>query len=133
MLRFSALTWAERVALARANVAMMAMGRTGRLALEGIPFGQWLNAHRQPASLVTKLYDPLLTGALNENCRDASASYAIQVFQDALLANAAGYRVGVPNCPLSQLYEKLPCGEVRLGVRVAGLTFGAAPRRTASA
>jgi glycine/D-amino acid oxidase-like deaminating enzyme len=49
--------------------------------------------------------------------------YAIQVFQDAMLAHADGYRMGLPTCPLSQLYEKLPCRDVRLGVRVGEICF----------
>jgi squalene-associated FAD-dependent desaturase len=123
MLRFGALSWAERIALSRAMLAMMRLGREGRTALADVPFGQWLDEMRQPAGLVDKLYDPILTGALNEQCRLASAAYAIQVFQDSLLAHADGYRLGLPACPLSQLYAKLPCQDVRLGVRVSGLRF----------
>ncbi len=60
---------------------------------------------------------------LNENARLASAAYAIQVFQDALLAHSDGYLVGLPTCPLAQLYAKLPCHDVRLGARVSKLEF----------
>src|ERR1700732_446583 len=42
MLRFGALTLAERVALARAMTAMLRLGREGRLALSDIPFARWL-------------------------------------------------------------------------------------------
>jgi zeta-carotene desaturase len=125
MLRFDALSWVERIALSRAMLAMMRLGREGRAALADVPFGQWLDEMSQPAGLVEKLYDPILTGALNEQCRLASASYAIQVFQDSLLANAEGYRLGLPACPLSRLYAKLPCADVRLGVRATGLRFAA--------
>ncbi len=120
---FGALTWGERIALTRAMLAMLRMGREGRLALADQPFGQWLDEQRQPASLVDKLYEPILVSALNENARRASASYAIQVFQDALLRHAGGYVVGMPSCPLGRLYAKLPCRDVRLGARVSGLEF----------
>ena len=123
MLGFGALTLAERAAMSRAMLAMMRLGRAGRLALEGVSFGQWLDEHRQPASLVSKLYDAILIGSLNEDPRKASASYAIQVFQDALLSNSAGYVLGLPNCPLGKLYEPLPCKDVRLGTRVSELIF----------
>ena len=91
----------------------------GRLALADVPFGQWLDEHRQPASLIHKLYEPILVGALNEDAAAGQRRYAIQVFQEALLANAGGYVLGLPACPLGQLYERLPCRDVRLGARVA--------------
>jgi hypothetical protein len=103
--------------------AMIRLGRAGRLKLADVPFGQWLDEHHQPASLVSKLYDAILIGSLNEDPRKASAAYAIQVFQDALLNNAAGYVLGLPNCPLGKLYEPLPCKDVRLSTRVAELLF----------
>ena len=121
--RFGALTLAERVALSKAMGAMLRLGRPGRLALGDIPFGQWLEQHRQPTSLVSKLYDAILIGSLNEDPRRASAAYAIQVFQEALLANAAGYVLGLPGCPLGKLYERLPCRDVRLGTRVSDVAF----------
>ena len=89
-----------------------------------ISFGQWLDEHHQPPSLVTKMYEPVLVGALNEDCRKCKRwLYAIQVFQDAMLANAKGYVVGVPTVPLSQLYGVQPCRDTRLGVRVSDLNF----------
>ena len=123
MLRFGALTIKERLAMSRAMTAMIRLGRPGREALADIPFGQWLAEHRQPDSLVSKLYDAILIGSLNEDPRKASAAYAIQVFQDALLNHAAGYVLGLPNCPLGELYERFPCRVVRLGTRVSELRF----------
>jgi squalene-associated FAD-dependent desaturase len=122
-LTFGALTWSERIAYSRAMLAMLRLGKKGRKNLANVSFGQWLDEHRQPASLVQKMYDPVLVGALNENCRSASAEYAIQVFQDAMLAHSQGYVMGVPACPLAKLYEKIPCRDVRLGVRVNELRF----------
>jgi len=121
--RFGALTIAERAALVRAMVAMMRLGREGRLGLADVPFGQWLDEQKQPASLVEKMYEPILVSALNEESRRVSSSYAIQVFLDSLLANAAGYRLGLPNGPLGKLYESIPCRDVRLGARVSGVRF----------
>jgi squalene-associated FAD-dependent desaturase len=122
-LRFGALTLGERVALYRAMTAMLRLGRSGRLSLADVPFGQWLEEHGQPASLITKLYEPILIGSLNEDPKLASSSYAIQVFQDALLFNSRGYVLGLPTCPLGQLYERLPCRDVRVSARVAELEF----------
>jgi hypothetical protein len=104
-------------------LSMMALGRSGQLALADMSFGEWLDRHDQPASLLTKLYDPVLVGSLNEQCRLASAAYAIQVFQNALLSNRRGFPLGLPACPLQQLYEGLPCRDVRLGTRVSNLEW----------
>ncbi len=122
-LTFGILTLKEKIAYARAMLAMLRLGRKGREKLADVPFGQWLDEHHQPASLVTKMYEPVLVGALNEDCRKCSAQYAIQVFQDAMLAHADGYVVGVPTVPLSQLYGEHPVRNTRLGVRVAELCF----------
>lgn len=122
-IRFSALSIGERAALSRAMAAMMRLGRASRAALIDAPFGQWLDEHRQPARLVSRLYDPILIGSLNEEPRRASAAYAIQVFQEALLSNAWGYVLGLPDCALAKLYERFPCRDVRLGARVAELVF----------
>jgi len=123
MLRFGALSADERLELSFAMTEMLRMGRAGRLALADVPFGQWLEENRQSESLIRKMYEPILVGSLNEDPRLASSSYAIQVFQDALLFNAAGYVLGLPNCPLGELYEKLPCRDVRLGTRVSEIVF----------
>jgi zeta-carotene desaturase len=126
LLKFGALTWGERIALSRAMLAMARLDDDERLALGDVSFGEWLDRHNQPASLVRKLYDPVLISGLNEETRRVSAAYAIQVFHGSLLSNASGYVVGVPSCPLSELYSKLPTGvTVRMGDRVNRLVFAA--------
>src|SRR5262245_42359931 len=121
--RFSALSSAERAALVRAMLGMMRMGAKGRVALSDVSFGDWLNRQNQPAGLITKLYDPIVVSGLNEETRRASAAHAIHIFQDALLANTRGYVMGLPNCPLEQLYATLSCLDVRLSTRVSGIRF----------
>ena len=113
----------ERRSLIGAMAAMMRIGREGRRRLADIEFGQWLREHRQDEQLVRRFYDPALRGALNEDPARASARYALQVFQDAFLSSSDGFLLGLPRCPLSQLYRPFPCRDVRLGVRVGGLRF----------
>jgi len=122
-LRFGALPWRERVAVMMAMTAMLRMGRDGARALADVPFGHWLDEHAQPESLVRRFYDPVIISALNEETRRCSATYAIQVFQESLLANRHGYVVGVPACTLAALYARLPIEDLRLGTRVAGLVI----------
>jgi hydroxysqualene dehydroxylase len=120
---FGAISFGERLALVRAMLAMLNLGAAGREKLADVSFGQWLAEHGQPDSLIDKFYELVLVSALNERCRDASAAYAIQVFQEGMLAHAAAYRMGTPNCPLGKLYEKLPCHDVRLGTRMTAIHF----------
>ncbi|HWB53043.1 MAG TPA: hydroxysqualene dehydroxylase HpnE [Tepidisphaeraceae bacterium] len=124
-LLFGALNNSERLALGQAMLAMMYIGREGRQKIADQSFGDWLTQHNQPSSLIDKIYQPLITGALNEDCRKASAAYAIQVFQDSLLSNSKGYMLGLPKCPLGELYANLPCRDFRLGQRVSELTMTA--------
>jgi squalene-associated FAD-dependent desaturase len=120
-LQFDALTWNERIALSRAMLAMLRMGHSGRIAMSDTSFGDWLDQHRQPDSLIHKFYDPIIVSGLNEETRRSSAAYAIQIFQDAMLANSAGYVMGVPDCPLAKLYANVPLRDLRLGIRAGSL------------
>jgi zeta-carotene desaturase len=121
LLRFGALAVGQRKSVVFAMTAMLRLGRCGARALADVPFGQWLGEHHQDDDLIHRFYDPILISALNEETRRASAAYAIQVFQEAMLSNAEGYLVGVPAGSLSQLYHEIPIPDLRLGERVAEL------------
>ncbi len=123
MLGFSALTLPERRQVITAMLAMLRMGKSGREKLEGQAFGQWLTEHRQSDRVIQRFYDPVLISALNEETRQASSKYAIEVFQDAMLMNQHGYVVGLPGCALEELYSHRPCADVRLGTRVSEIVF----------
>ncbi|NNM85485.1 MAG: FAD-dependent oxidoreductase [Phycisphaerales bacterium] len=123
MLGFGALSLRHRFAINRAMLAMLRLGKSGREQLENVAFGEWLREHKQPQRVVQRFYDPVLVGALNEQTNDASAKYAIQVFQDAMLFNRNGYIVGLPACPLEELYKHIPCKDVRCATRVAEIIF----------
>ena len=100
MLGFGALTISERKQIITAMLAMLRLGKPGREKLEGQPFGQWLQEHRQSDRVIERFYDPVLISALNEDTRKAGSKYAIEVFQDAMLMNQHGYVVGLPACAL---------------------------------
>ncbi len=123
MATFGLLTLAQRAALARGMSAMVRLGPNGLEALEAVSFCEGLYAHGQVAELVRKLYDPVLVSALNEETRRVSSKYAISVFITAMLVNRGGYMMGVPNCPLEQLYGAAATGQTRLNTRMAGLEF----------
>jgi zeta-carotene desaturase len=122
-LTFGALERREKRRLGTAMLAMMTLSPAARRRLADVPFGDWLDEHGQSDRLVDRIYDPVLVGALNEQTRRASSAYAIQVFCESLLSNAGGYIIGTPACPLSRLYENLPCRDTRTGQRVAAIRF----------
>jgi zeta-carotene desaturase len=123
LLKFGALDFSEKRLLAQAMAAMMTLSPAARRRLDDVPFGRWLAEHGQTDRLIDRLYDPVLVGALNEQTRRASSAYAIQVLCESLLSNSSGYIIGTPACPLSRLYENLPCRDTRTGQRVAAIRF----------
>ncbi len=125
MALFSALGVRDRLAMTRAMLAMLRMGPAGRQRLEGEAFGDWLRRMGQSDRLIQRFYDPVLISALNEDSRAVSAKYAIQVYQDAMLGHRDGYVVGLPGCPLEELYANRPCPDLRLNTRVAEIGFNA--------
>jgi len=118
--QFSALSLEERWKLTE---AMLHMAGEDRATLADVCFGEWLDAHAQPESLVRKFYDAVVISGLNEDTRRASAAYAIQIFQESLLANRAGYVVGMPASTLGALYEKFACADLRLSTRLKEIRF----------
>src|SRR5712692_6308623 len=102
-LRFVALGWADKIAIARGLRAMTREGQ--RPDLEAMTFGEWLAAHRQTKRAVERFWRPVIVSALNEEPERASAQPAFQVFQQGFLATADGYHMGVPAVPLTELYS----------------------------
>jgi len=120
---FGLLTLRERILVSRAMLAMLRLGPAGRQELDDMPFGMWLGTQRQTVSLIKKYYDPVLISALNEDTRRVSTKYALQVFQDAMLAHKDGYLMGLPACPLGELYASAPCADVRCSTRVSAVLY----------
>jgi len=121
MLRFSLLTLAEKLDIARAMAAMKLAGETGALSAGRIPFSQWLIDHQQSPSTIARFWDVIVVSALNARCDQASARYGMQVFQEAFLGDRQGYVLGVPRVPLAELYEKAVARRVITNTRVTEL------------
>jgi len=120
---FSLLTAGERLKVGQAMMSILRLGEAGLQNIMNVPFSSWLAENGQTDEIVQKLYDPIVVSGLNENTRDASAGYALKIFRDALLVNARGYLLGLPNVPLGELYAEFPVRDVRLGARLAEFAF----------
>lgn len=118
LLRFKLLNLTEKHEIAQAMLAIKFLGRNGREAAKGITFEIWLRDHGQSPCTIQRFWNIILTSALNEDVCRLDAGYGIQVFQEAFLSHRAGYRMGLPVVPLSELYANAIAGELRLGTRV---------------
>jgi len=121
---FSALTWADKIGIAR---AMLAIARAGGSPpdIDSISMLDWLRRMKQTSGAIERFWRVVLVSALDEELGRTAARYGIEVFWKAFLGSRAGYRVGIPTVPLAELYEgcriavERKGGEVKLraGVR----------------
>ena len=132
LMAFRSLSLAEKLAISRAMLKMMHMGREGREKLHDISFGQWLVDQKQPVGAIEKFWAVVVISAINELPDRMAAPYAIHVFQDAFMASERGYEMGLSAVPLVQLYDAAQAvieragGRVLLGRSVESLQFQAA-------
>ena len=118
LMAFTSLTLMEKLAISRAMLAIMRLGASGRAALHGISFAQWLADQSQPRGAIEKYWDPVVISALNELPGRCAADYAIHVFQDGFLCNADAYVMGLSRVPLVRLYDAAEKAIASAGGRV---------------
>jgi squalene-associated FAD-dependent desaturase len=98
--RFSFLTAAEKIAIARALVplTLTVQQDTGR------SFQEWLDRHGQTKNTVERFWKAILISALSEDLDRISISAAAQVIRESMKSSAAR-QMGVPALPLTNLYN----------------------------
>jgi zeta-carotene desaturase len=100
-LRAKYLGLRDKLAIARAFLRM-----AGKLPGDSQEnFLQWLEGHGQTRKAINRLWNPVLTSALNEDLDRVSVPHAMQVFRKSFLNSAAAGRIGLPTVPLSELYS----------------------------
>jgi len=99
-LRFTLLSPADKLCIARAMLAMMA----GVPRDSGEDFLSWLRRKGQTQAAIDRFWAPVLISSLNEDLDKTSVKYAAMVFRDAFLKSAEASWMGVPSVPLSELY-----------------------------
>ena len=125
MFRFHILGMGDKIAIARAFAGIMRRGGQPPDA-KGVTMLDWLRRHGQTAGAIERFWKVVLVSALDEELGRTEAQYGIDVFWKAFLANRAGFRIGVPNVPLGELYAGCRDGltrrggEIRTRVRVKG-------------
>jgi zeta-carotene desaturase len=118
-LRFAALGWKDKKAIARALLRIAVSGGKPPGAA-GTSMLHWLHRMEQTPAAIERFWRVVLVSALDEELSRADAQYGIDVFWKAFLANRQGFRIGIPTVPLGALYAECRSaierrgGEVRL-------------------
>jgi squalene-associated FAD-dependent desaturase len=121
-LRAACLGLPDKLSIAAAMAALTPMTPRDR----GEPFLTWLRQHGQTEQAIQRFWRSLLISALNEDLDRMSVPYAAQVVRESFLKSADAARLGVPNVPLTELYNaagdylQARGGEVRLRIAVDG-------------
>lgn len=100
-LEFPFLDLKDKLAISRAiaALALTAQPDTGK------SFLQWCNDHGQTENAIERFWKPILVSALSEHLDRISISYAAQVVRESMKSPTARH-MGVPNIPLTDLYNK---------------------------
>jgi len=130
--RYSVLSPADRLAVARATLAMR-FAKPGDPQLDAVRLGDWLAARGQREQARRRLWDLFIVSTLNVAGDDASTALAAKVIKTALLDGRSAADIGVPTIPLGQLHgaaaESLLGrlgAQVRLGVKAVAVEPDAA-------
>jgi squalene-associated FAD-dependent desaturase len=101
---FGALAFVDKCSIARALFRIARCG--GRVpGAQDISMLDWLRCERQTQAAIDHFWSIVLVSALDEELGGIAASYGIDVFWKAFLANRSGFLVGIPIVPLSDLYD----------------------------
>ncbi len=101
--RMPCLTIAEKIAIARAMLALMR--ERSREDLDRITMLSWLQEKKQPARAIERFWRQVLVSAINEELDRMAARHGFQVFWLGMLARNNSYEMGIPDVPLRDLYS----------------------------
>jgi squalene-associated FAD-dependent desaturase len=100
-LQFPFLTAKDKFAISRAIAALTLTSQPDR----GEAFLDWCHRHGQTESAIQRFWKPILVSALSEDLDLIAVSYAAQVVRESMKTPEARH-MGVPNIPLTDLYNK---------------------------
>jgi squalene-associated FAD-dependent desaturase len=119
-MRFRALAWRDRLAVA---FALIAARRSHPAREEAETFAAWLSRHHQNAAARRAFWEPFIVPALNAPLAAVSAASGLFVVRTAFLGDSGAARVGWSTVPLARFAERAAARlhEVRLRSPVTGL------------
>jgi squalene-associated FAD-dependent desaturase len=106
-LSFAPLALKDKLAIACAFYSILQSGGRPRDVDTpgGISMLEWLRRRKQTPAAISRFWRAVLVSALSEELDRIDARYGIDVFWKAVLSNRTGYRMGVPEVALSDLYD----------------------------
>jgi hypothetical protein len=128
LLRFKALSPAEKVLAAYAFTQIQSLDRPAHPELDSISLEDWLRARRQSKHAIRSLWNLVLQPTMKDDVSRVSADLGLMVFQEGFLRSRTGANVGWAKMGLSRLLEDAARryieergGEIRLGRGMDGL------------
>jgi squalene-associated FAD-dependent desaturase len=106
-LTFAPLALKDKLAIARAFYSILkSAGHPPELDEPGgISMKEGLVRQKQTPAAINRFWRAVLVSALSEELERIDARYGIDVFWKAVLSNRIGYRMGIPEVALSDLYD----------------------------
>jgi len=107
LLRWSALSWRDRLAALRVGRALTRKSGDGAAvdrAVREETVDQWLRRHGQTDRIREMLWEPLAVAALNQPAATAAAAPFLTVLSRMFAGSRRSAAIGVPRVPLDALY-----------------------------
>jgi zeta-carotene desaturase len=106
-LTFAPLALKDKISIARAFYSILNSGGHPPDLDEpgGISMLEWLHRRKQTPAAISRFWRVVLVSALSEELDRIDARYGVDVFWKAVLSNRTGYRMGVPEVALADLYD----------------------------
>ncbi|MFC1500287.1 hydroxysqualene dehydroxylase HpnE [Candidatus Zixiibacteriota bacterium] len=125
LLAFSPLRPGDRVALLRGLISLKLSGT--RLLAEGGErrFGEWLIKQRQPASVISRFWEPVITSILNQQVREVRTDLAAMAIRNSFLAGKGDANLAWMSQPHGNVWERVATAleergaTIRRGTKVA--------------
>ena len=111
VLKWDALSWADRLSILRMAPSLQAarreLARTGRVALGGeITVSNWLRDRGQTEKLTAWLWEPLALAALNQAPDEALATPFVRVLAEMFGPDRTASAIALPIRPLHAMYAE---------------------------
>jgi len=101
--KLSCLALADKFAIAR-GLWSIRREHARRTDLERMSMLDWLREKKQTETAINRFWRQILVSAINEELDRMSAGVGMQVFWLGFLAQSNSYQMGIPACPLGDLY-----------------------------
>ena len=129
LLRYAPLGMSERLAAARASMALRKLDPDDP-SLDERTFTDWLSEHGQSPNAIASLWNLIALPTLNLPADEASLAGAVRVFRTGLLDSNDACDIGIPAVPFVQLHAEPAVEAIE---QAGGTVLTSAPVRSVTA